>query len=111
MTYSYDRTASGAKWYDIVAEAEENYIEETAKNLAQMLRKGSFKMGGFASAEVTSPNFNLKIGFVGGGGGTIYVLRHNKQKEFGPGSAREEFSVVNHTPQSFAAFLFRTFLG
>lgn len=100
MLYNYDRRiASGKKWYDIQQEAEEGYITEAAKALASEL-KGTAKGGGFASAEVTFDGKTLKMGFKGAPAGTVYVIVPGKKNQ-------KEYSVVNHTPQTFAALIAR----
>ena len=97
MAYSYDRrTAADKKWHDIQQDAETAYMDKTLKELAKLL-KGKATPGGFASGTITYPGGTVTMGFMGGGGGMVYVTL--------PSGKRTEHSVVNHTPITFAQLL------
>ena len=92
--FAGSKSASGKTWYDIQNDAQTEYISAAAEALAKEL-KGTSKVGGFASAEVTHPKGRITLGFKGGSSGMIYTLTPK----------RKEFSVVSHTPQSLAEYL------
>jgi hypothetical protein len=97
MPYSYDRTASGKVWHEYLADAQEEFMGDTVKELAKLL-KGEGRTGAFGSGSVTYGKGVVRLGFAGGSVGTVYVVAGPKEK-------RTEHSVVNHTPESFAAIL------
>jgi hypothetical protein len=102
MGYSYDRTAADdGTWHSIVSKVETDFIAGIAKALAKLV-EGEEESGGFAVASVTFAGKEVRMGFKGGTNGMVYV--------FDPKGQRKEYSVVNHTPTTFAQLLSRSLI-
>lgn len=102
MSYSYDRRiAAGKTWHDLSSKLETDFISGIAEALAKIVN-GEFEAGGFAVGYVRFDGKQVQMGFKGGTNGMIYVLD--------PKGQRKEYSVVNHTPESFAQLLSRSLI-
>jgi hypothetical protein len=96
MAYSYDRKASDKTWYDMLSALEGMFMGKVVAELAHLV-KGKGSTGAFGSGSVVYGAGTVRLGFKGGEPGTVYVID--------TANKRDEYSVVNHTPESFARLL------